>query len=88
MPIDKIDVRPPLEEIGNVSKRSRQQRIVTVQVRHDVAVDACEPQVDRVCLPFIRLAPPRDPVAIVLQDIDGVVDRSSILDMNDSRGWF
>ena len=66
MPINNIDVWPLLKEIGNGSKRSRKQDVVTIKVRHNVAIDSREARIDRIGLPFVRDALPADFVAIAL----------------------
>ena len=48
MPVDNVDVRSCLKEVGNAGKRSWQQHIVAIEVAHDVAINAGEARVDRI----------------------------------------
>ena len=64
--IDNVDVRPRIKEIGNKRKCSRKQRIVTVEIRHNVAIGFREAGVDGIRLPVVRCAAPTDFVAVAL----------------------
>src|SRR5829696_1891586 len=81
MPVNEIDLRPLVEEIGDVGERSRQQRVVAVQVGHDVAIDALEAPVDGIRLPAVCLASPGNSFAIAPEDIDRFVGGSAVLHM-------
>ena len=81
MPVNNINVRPSLEEIGNIGQRAGKKDVITVQVGHDIALGALKAEVDRISLTFVRLAAPTYLVAVGSQDVDRTIDRSAILDM-------
>jgi hypothetical protein len=77
--IENVDIRPRLKEIGDIGKCARKKHIVTIEVRHDVAIGLREARVDGVRLPAVRCASPPDLIAVALQNLNGVVIRSPVL---------
>ena len=70
MPVDDVDIRPFLEVIGDIGQCPGKQGVVTVEVGHDIAIDAGEALIDRIGLAFVRRAPPTDPAVIALENVD------------------
>src|SRR5216684_6075930 len=83
MSVDDVDVWPRLKHMCNVGERIGEQRIVAVQIGHDVAIDggSLEAGIDGVGLPAVRFATPADLPAIRTQEIDGAVLRGAVLNM-------
>ena len=83
MSVHNIDVWSGLKNMCNVGQRTRKQRVVAVQISHDVAIDggnlkAC---IDSVGLAFVRFATPADLPTVGIQEIDGPVPRGAVLNV-------
>src|SRR3984885_6142743 len=67
MPVYDINIRMIGKEAGDISQCSGQQQIVTVEPAHEVALCACEPEIDRLRLAFVVFTHPREPIFIFSQ---------------------
>src|ERR1700738_3281030 len=83
MSVHDIDVWPRLKNMCNIGQRARKQRVVAVQIGHDVAIDggSLEAGIDSVGLAAVRFATPGDLLTIRIQEIDGSVLRGAVLNM-------
>src|SRR5712664_2825345 len=83
MSVHNIDVWSGLKNMCNIGQRARKQRVVAVQIGHDVAVDGSDfkADIDSVGLAAVRFATPADLPTIRIQEIDGSVLRGAVLNM-------
>src|SRR6267142_586130 len=83
MAVYNIDVWPHLKNMCNIGERIGEQRIVAVQIGHDVAIDggSLEARIYSVGLAAVRFATPADLPTIRIQEIDGSVLRGAVLNM-------
>src|ERR1700733_6120512 len=79
MPVYDINIRMIGKEAGDISQCSGQQQIVTVEPAHEVALCACEPEIDRLRLAFVVFTHPREPIFIFSQQRMSFVARVAIL---------
>src|SRR6266849_4931317 len=87
MSVHNIDVWSGLKNMCNIGQRARKQRVVAVQIGHDVAVDGSDfkADIDSVGLAAVRFAAPADLFPICIEEVDGSVLRGAILNMIEKR---
>lgn len=81
MSIYDIDIWSIHEEISNVSEGARKKGVVAVEIKYNVARDSCKAAIDCIGLAFVGFASPTNSFAEALQDPDGFVGRSPVLNV-------